>query len=74
MFLSIIENGNPQGKFRFVRETFFWVVFSPEGSAFTSRAKRGLVKKDPEGKKATQKKVCLTKRNFPVGFAFSIME
>ena len=35
---------------------FFWVVFAPEGSAFTSRAKRGLVKKDPEGEKATQKK------------------
>ena len=23
MFLSIIENGNPQGKFHFIRETFF---------------------------------------------------
>ena len=53
---------------------FFRVVFAPEGSAFTSRAKRGLVKKTPRVKRPPQKKVCLMKQNFPVGFSFSMME
>ena len=52
----------------------FWVAFLPSGSFLPPPRFAREVKADPSGAKTTQKKVSLTKRNFPWGFPLSMME